>query len=717
MKTAPLMTRWATLVEPTAPLPEYPRPQLVRKEWLNLNGIWEFQKASAGEAPKFGEELAGSILVPFPVESALSGVMEHHDRLWYRRTLTIPAGWQGKRILLHFGAVDYESEAFLNGHSLGLHKGGYDAFSYDITDFLTKDSSQELIVRVFDPTDDGGQPRGKQTTRPRRIMYTPTTGIWQTVWLEPVDLAHIESLTITPDIDHGKVQLTVHASASTAGTKAHVVIKDGDRMVCEAEAEIGVTTDIAIPSPKLWSPDSPFLYDLKATLGKSGDSVGSYFGMRKISLGKVNGMTRMMLNNEFVFQLGPLDQGFWPDGIYTPPTDDAIRCDIAKMKELGYNMVRKHIKVEPARWYYWTDKLGLLVWQDMPSANSYVNPASTPPTEDKAEFEDELKRMIEAHKSITSIVVWVVFNEGQGQFDTGRMVDIVRKLDPSRLINEASGNDVTGAGDINDIHAYPEPSVRRVVPNQAMACGEFGGIGYLVLEHSWGKRGTGYSNIETPTDLVCLYAEFIEKLKLMRDQRNLSAAVYTQLTDVEMEVNGLLTYDRLDKVAAETIRRVNRFEFKLPRYGVLMPTSEESGQTWKFTIDDPGPTWIKPSFDDAHWHEGTGIFGNDPHARTPWLGNDLWMRKHFNPGKLTTEDLDNIVTRDFHTGEADLYINGVKSFPYLRSSEGYENRAIKQDARHAIVPEGDNVIAIHFHPKGTGRSIDVGLYLREKVAV
>jgi hypothetical protein len=276
---------------------------------------------------------------------------------------------------------------------------------------------------------------------------------------------------------------------------------------------------------------------------------------------------------------------------------------------------------------------------------------------------------------------------------------------------------VTGAGDINDIHAYPEPSVRRVVPNQAMACGEFGGIGYLVLEHSWGKRGTGYSNIETPTDLVCLYAEFIEKLKLMRDQRNLSAAVYTQLTDVEMEVNGLLTYDRLDKVAAETIRRVNRFEFKLPRYGVLMPTSEESGQTWKFTIDDPGPTWIKPSFDDAHWHEGTGIFGNDPHARTPWLGNDLWMRKHFNPGKLTTEDLDNIVTRDFHTGEADLYINGVKSFPYLRSSEGYENRAIKQDARHAIVPEGDNVIAIHFHPKGTGRSIDVGLYLREKVAV
>jgi hypothetical protein len=462
-KVGPLMTRWSSQVDARMPHPEYPRPQMVRKDWLNLNGIWEYQPGTgADETPPFSQTLAGAILVPYPVESALSGVMEHHDRLWYRRMLKIPAGWRGRQILLHFGAVDWESEVFVNGRSAGVHLGGYDPFTYDITSMLSG-KDDELVVRVFDPTQNGGQPRGKQNTDPRGITYTPTTGIWQTVWLEPVNLAYIEDVTMIPDIDAGQLKLRVNSSKAQSGAMVDVVVKAGDAVVVKMSVAANVDGSVPIPRPRLWSPDTPFLYTMELVLkqGKSTlDSVGSYFGMRKLSVGDVDGQKKLLLNNQFVFEIGPLDQGFWPDGIYTAPTDDALKADIVQMKAMGFNMVRKHIKVEPARWYYWADTLGILVWQDMPSCNSYPGRAFVPPPEDKTAFERELRRMVETHRNVPSIVLWTVFNEGQGQFDTGRMVDIVRSLDPSRPINEASGGEITGAGNINDIHSYPEPAVR-----------------------------------------------------------------------------------------------------------------------------------------------------------------------------------------------------------------------------------------------------------------
>ena len=402
-KRSPSMTRWSSLVDPRAPHPDYPRPQFVREDWLNLNGVWEYQPGmAADEEPPFGRTLADTILVPYPVESALSGVMEHHDRLWHMRQLAIPAAWRGRDVLLHFGAVDYESEIFVNGNHVGLHTGGYDPFSYNITPFLRGEEHQELIVRVFDPTEMGGQPRGKQNTKPRGITYTPTTGIWQTVWLEPVHSAYLEGITLIPDIDRSVLKLTVEGVGTDSSHSLEATVRKEQSMVSRRSIPLNKETAIPIVGARLWSPDDPFLYNLDLTL-KQGhrtiDSVSSYFGMRKTHVGDANGQKKLLLNNKFVFQLGPLDQGFWPDGIYTAPSDDAIKNDILQMKAMGFNMVRKHIKVEPARWYHWADKLGLLVWQDMPSADSYPGKAFVPPPVDHQAFEKGLTSLVKMQRN------------------------------------------------------------------------------------------------------------------------------------------------------------------------------------------------------------------------------------------------------------------------------------------------------------------------------
>ncbi|BCM88434.1 beta-galactosidase BoGH2A [Abditibacteriota bacterium] len=394
LKRASLMTKWAAHVNPKAPLPEYPRPQLVRSQWMNLNGIWQFQPGTPGEATPTGRNLSREILVPFPVDSALSGVMGRHDRLWYRRNFTVPKKWRGQQLKINFGAVDYESEVIVNGQSVGTHTGGYEPFSYDITPYLKGDGPQELIVRVFDSTDNGGQPRGKQSLNPKGIMYTPTTGIWQTVWLEPVAKTSIDSLHMVPDIDAGVVKMLVAAPNAGANVTATVHIKEGARVVQTIRIRPNVDVAIPVENTKLWSPESPFLYDVDVTLTdrrKAVDRVSSYFGMHKVSMGMADGFNRLLLNNKFTFQMGVLDQGFWPDGLYTAPTDEALASDVKTMKELGFNMVRKHIKVEPARWYYYCDKLGLLVWQDMPSENSYINvtgDVSKSPPLDKQAFKN-----------------------------------------------------------------------------------------------------------------------------------------------------------------------------------------------------------------------------------------------------------------------------------------------------------------------------------------
>ena len=465
-KKAAIMTPFAKDVDPANPLPEYPRPQMERAEWRNLNGVWEYQPGNEGDTLPAGKKLPSEILVPFPVEAALSGVMEHHDRLWYRRTFNVPQGWAGKRTLLHFGAVDWEAEVFVNGKSLGVHRGGYDPFAFDVTDALKEagNGEQELIVRVFDPTDDAGEPRGKQSLHPGGIMYTPTTGIWQTVWLEPVAPTAILDLKLVPDLDKAVLRLTATTSTSlhdAAGksNEVKVTVKDGEQTVATFSGPSDTELSVPVPDAKLWSPDSPFLYNLEVSLqqdGKEVDRVQSYFGMRKIELGEENGVKKMMLNGKFVFEFGPLDQGFWPDGIYTQPTEAALKYDIEMMKRYGFNMVRKHIKVEPARWYYWTDKLGLMVWQDMPSANSYIDKKKyqVPPVDNGA-FKTELQRLIETHWNAPSIIMWDTFNEAQGQHDTVQLAGMIKKLDPSRLVNEASGGSHVGAGDVYDDHHYP----------------------------------------------------------------------------------------------------------------------------------------------------------------------------------------------------------------------------------------------------------------------
>ncbi len=566
LKKAPLMTKWMADLNTKTPLPEYPRPQLVRKEWINLNGLWEFESGSEGDVAPVGKVLKRKILVPFPVESALSGVMEHHDRLWYRHIFSIPKKWNRRHIIMHFGAIDWESEIFINGKSLGIHQGGYDEISHDITPYLLGNREQEVIVRVYDPTESYGQPRGKQENPPHRnlIMYTPVTGIWQTVWLEPVNNCSIKKLMIIPDVDGKRLRIQVDTSGIAANTKISVIIKDGKTIVNTFSGNAAVELSIPIKKPKLWSPASPFLYNLTIEL-KSGtatiDAVESYFGMRKISVEQVGDHKKIFLNNKPIYNLGFLDQGFWPDGIYTAPTDEALRSDVQIQKDFGYNMVRKHIKVEPQRWYYWADKLGIMVWQDMPSANSYKH---NPPPLDTLQCRIELERMVEGRFNSPSIICWILYNETQGQKAadgtnlTQRMVDVVRAKDPTRLINAASDNIYKDyIGDILDYHSYPAPKIIES-KTMATACGEFGSVGLAVKDHEW-VPGKGVSGImvKTPKELEDTYEKYISMLSEYKAANGMSGAVFTQLTDVEQEINGFLTYDRVSKVDIKKIKAIN----------------------------------------------------------------------------------------------------------------------------------------------------------------
>jgi beta-galactosidase/beta-glucuronidase len=548
----PLQTRWTREVSPDNDHPEYPRPQMVRKEWLNLNGVWGLEiTTNNGQPTVFPLE----ILVPFPVESALSGVMKpvsEKDRLWYRRTFDLPRGWTGRRVLLNFGAVDFETTVFVNGKNVGKHRGGYDAFSFDITDSLLPIGENELVVSVWDPTDSGTQPRGKQVRQPHAIWYTPTSGIWQTVWLEPVDAAHITGLGIVPDIDNSRLVITPRTTAPLGRLTVEATVRDGSGGRWTASASVGESITVPISKLRLWSPENPFLYSVTVILrlgNRTMDRVESYAGMRKTSLGKdAKGFTRLMLNNAPYFQFGPLDQGFWPDGIYTAPTDDALRSDIETTKKLGFNLARKHVKVEPDRWYYWCDKLGLLVWQDMPSGDKYIggkDPDIQRSPESAAEFEQELSALIEGRGAHPCIVMWVPYNEGWGQWDTARIVDLIKKQDPSRLVDDTSGWADRGVGDVNDMHKYPGPGSPEPEQKRAIVLGEFGGLGLPVHGHTWqSEKNWGYRSFTSAAALTSAYEDLVSKLFPLIGEKGLSAAVYTQTTDVEVEVNGLMTYDR-----------------------------------------------------------------------------------------------------------------------------------------------------------------------------
>jgi hypothetical protein len=688
---------------------------MVRSEWTNLNGLWSH--AIRPEADGQPSTWDGEILVPFAVESALSGVMKPvrpNERLWYRRSFTSPKLSEGGRLLIHFGAVDWKCTVWVNGKEVGQHTGGYDPFTFDITDAL-REGENEIIVAVSDPTDSGNQPRGKQVLKPEGIMYTAVTGIWQTVWLEAVPAQRIESLKIVPDVDRGIVSIAVKAAGADGGTVRLKATSEG-KSVGEADAKVGQPINLAVTDAVLWSPDRPHLYDLAVELvadGKVADSVTSYFGMRKIEVRKdEHGINRLFLNNQALFQYGPLDQGWWPDGLYTPASDEALKYDIETTKKLGMNMARKHVKYESARWYYWCDRLGLLVWQDMPSGDAQRT------DESRANYRRELQAMIDALHNFPSIVMWVPFNEGWGQHATRETVEWIQEYDPTRPVNEASGWHDRGTGDVSDMHSYPGPGMREPEEDRVSVLGEFGGLGMPVRGHTWQQeRNWGYVSYDDKQKLTDAYVNLLTEMRPLIG-RGLAAAVYTQTSDVEIEVNGLMTYDReLVKMdEARIVEAARKLYLPPPAVRTLVETSEKSPHTWRYTTTEPAENWQQPDFDDSGWQSGPAGFGTreTPGAvvRTEWNGSDIWLRRKIQLEAIPGEG--EILLHIHHDEDAEVYLNGKLMRRLRGHTTSYRPVAINDDARD-VLRTGENTIAVHCRQTRGGQYIDVGLLeMRER---
>jgi len=708
-----LSTRFSRDIDPEHVLGEYPRPQLVRTEWKSLNGLWQFAEARADEEPPFGRDLDEHVLVPFPIESSLSGIARRDhvsEHAWYRRTIDVPRAWRSERVMLHFGAVDWEARVYVNGRELAAHRGGYDPFSVDITDALAPEDSQELVVGVFDPSDGGDQPRGKQVRKPESIWYTPSSGIWQSVWIEPVPEFRIDSLHLDPLARLTAVRVRAESTDNTVHASIDAVAYDHGREVGRVHGRPNVDLVLAIPDGRRWSPSDPFLYDLRVTLRdgeRVEDELESYFGLRSVEIAKdERGVPRIFLNGAPVFEMGVLDQGFWPDGLYTAPSDDALRSDIERMKELGFNLVRKHVKVEPDRWYAWCDRLGLLVWQDMPSGDN-----KTP--ESKQEFESELDRMLFALRNHPSIVTWVVFNEGWGQFDTQRLVQHVKQIDPSRLVSNASGWTDERCGDLVDRHEYPGPGAPTIETARAAVLGEFGGLGLAIPDHTWETRSWGYRGVEDREQLTSGYEALLRRAYELRDRAGLSAAVYTQLTDVETECNGLITYDReIVKSDVARTRAANRGEFK--PLATLVPDARDAPAAWRHRFDAPSedassPRWFDAAYDDSQWKEGPAGFGTEgtPGAvvRTRWSTSDVWLRRKFTLERAPNGRVHFIA---HHDEDVEIYVDGMLAARAGGFTTGYELLPMSAGAR-AMLTAGTHVLAVHCKQTSGGQYIDVGL--------
>jgi len=649
------MTRWAKDVDPEKPLPEYPRPQMVRPKWVNLNGLWDYAIGSKDqEAPTTYE---GQILVPFPVESPLSGVgrkFSPDQSLFYRRTFSMPDKGSGERVLLHFGAVDWHSVVSVNGKKVGEHRGGYDPFTLDITGALTGTGSQELTLKVLDPSETGFQLAGKQTLTPsNKCYYTPVSGIWQTVWLEAVATAHITTVCAEANGMLDGFVVNVAADGIGPSEKVRLLLFDAGAPVSAATGLPGQPIRLSVKNPVLWSPGTPHLYDLEATL-ESGDQVRSYCALRKIEVMQDGEhRKRLALNGKIQFFFGPLDQGFWPDGIYTAPTDEALRFDIEAVKRMGFNMVRKHIKVEPARWYYWCDKLGLMVWQDIPSAKGMKG------TEGRENFDRECKAIIESLRPFPSIIMWVLFNEAWGQGVYGlpqsrELADWLKGYDQTRLVNTASGWTDMGNGHVRDLHIYPEPDMPITDGVRASVVGEFGGLISNVPGHEWKPdKEQPYNNIAIREQ----YRKLMPLLRLCQGQ-GLAAAVYTQLTDVENERNGYFTYDR----------QVNKFDEKwlfTLHQEVFLPappvtTLAGGSLPWASTSRQPDNTWQNPGFDDSRWERLCGPIGANfrgSQTLTPWPTPAIWLRKIFTLTKQP--EVGYLVVRSIHGSKIQVTLNGT----------------------------------------------------------
>ncbi len=715
-----LTTRFGRELDPRAPWPEYPRTQFVRERWQSLNGLWEFANAREDESPPFGRTLEHQILVPFAMESSLSGIGAHSERAWYRRTFDVPPQWSDG-VKLHFEASDWETSVWLNGQELGTHRGGYGRFSFDIGPFLRDDGAQELVVGIFDPTSAGDQPRGKQTLHPEGIWYTPTSGIWQSVWMEPVPPAHVERVHIEPSLARAQVEISAEiAHPDDAGAVAlDIVVRSDGKEVARVQADLQGHAVLALPNARAWSPSDPHLYDVELVLRagtKVLDRVSSYFGLRDIAVrADEHGVPRVQLNGAPLFQMGVLDQGFWPDGLYTAPSDAALKSDIELARELGFNLIRKHVKVEPERWYTWCDRLGMLVWQDMPSADDH-RPA------DVEILRRELDELIEQRGNHPCIVDWVVFNEGWGQFGansghadekaldegTRALTARVKKLDPSRLVTAASGWTDIGAGDLRDIHVYPGPAAPPIDRERAAVLGEFGGLGLPVQGHTWDEKSWGYRGVSDSEALTRSYEALLRRVYELAQDEGLCAAVYTQLTDVESECNGLITYDRaVTKVDVARVSRANRG--KLPRPIALVADGRTTAVEWQYTTDAPADErWWARDFDASAWKRGAAGFGAEgtpgARVRTPWTSSDIWLRRDFELDARGEGELALVV---HHDENCEIHLNGAQVPLKLTGyTTGYE--LVNLPAGFAL-ENGRNSIAVHCHQTTGGQYIDVGV--------
>jgi hypothetical protein len=696
-----LATRWATDVDPKAAWPEYPRPTLVRGAWQNLNGLWSYAITKGDAAAPM--QFDGRILVPFAVESSLSGVgkqLQPDQRLWYMRSLVRPAGpaWQGQRLWLHFDAVDWEAEVSIDGRSLGVHRGGYDRFSFDVTDALADGQQHVLLVAVRDPSDQGPAPRGKQVQKPNGIWYTPCSGIWQTVWLEPVPATFVRSLRTTTLAD-GQVRCEVDVAGAQPGDTWRLV-RQGPAGPLEAKAPIGKAIQFAVA--EAWRPGRPARQQVAVSVLRGGavvDTVQAPVARRHLSLGKdAGGATRLLLNGEPLFQYGPLDQGYWPDGLYTPPTFAAMGADLDAIAAMGCNMLRKHVKVESELYYDECDRRGILVWQDMPSGDTQKDPAN---------FTRELQALVAGHSQHPSIVMWVVFNEGWGQHDTQRYVELVRQWDPTRWIGNASGWTDAKCGDVIDVHSYPGPGMAPPETARASVLGEFGGLGLPLAGHTWvDKDNWGYVSYADKDALTDAYVGLLGQLRPLI-ARGLSAAVYTQTTDVEIECNGWLTYDRaITKVdPARAAAAARRLYEPVGSVRIVVPTAEQAPQTWRWTTKEPAGEWFAVGYDDAGWQAGPGGFGTEgtPGARigTRWDTGAIWLRRTI---EIPAGPLHEPMWCLHHDEDVVVYIDGEVAF----ERKGYTTA-------YTLVPmarplaAGKHVLAVRCKQTRGGQYIDIGI--------
>ncbi len=764
--SAPMLTKWGEAVTPENAWREYPCPQMVRSGWTNLNGIWEFavttNAAMATASPWAPYEPSptvakGDILVPFAIETPLSGVgrlMEPTELLWYRRIINVSPR-RGERILLHFGGVDFRCSVFIGHWEVTdvPHEGGQAPFTLDITDFV-KPGANELVVCVWDPTGKHYGAVGKQTFKPSGCMYTRMSGIWQTVWMETVPETHVTGYTAVPDIDAGTVAVTVQGTGNLSECEADVEVLDKSGAVL-AKGEVekwGRPLTLKMPRGfRLWSPDEPNLYDLRITLedddAKTKDVVKGYFAMRKFDMRKdVNGVLRFYLNNKPCFIYGPLDQGWWPDGFLTPPSEEAMAHDIATLKSLGCNMMRKHIKVEPARYYRLCDEMGVMLIQDMPSGwgDSMVRYGL---------YRKELKDVLDALRVFPSIVMWCPYNEGWGQpgaFFTHTTLDFVKRYDPSRLVNAPSGwkdyeggdqgyrkgerggsghrpDGVCEAGDAVDKHQYRGPSMHAVNSRRASLLGEFGGLGHSVSGHLWNAsaKNWGYGGMgdtATREGLEKTYVALIDKLAVLA-RKGLAGAVYTQTTDVEGELNGYMTYDRkVLKFDAAALRKAHDKVYRAARRAAETPQSAMQSvmyspacSEWAWTTGDVPDGWTSPSFDDSKWARGKAGFGNElitkdhPEAKvaTRWTTPSLRLRRVFKVGELKNIEMVNL--NMFHDEDATIWLNGEKLLSVAGYNNSYEPFAVDRELFLRLVRVGDNTLAVEVKQTIGGQYIDLEL--------